>query len=826
MALSVWAKVLTVGTLCIGLAACESSEDRAEAYYESAKELIAAGQADRAFVELRNVFDLQPNHRAARQLQAQIFMDRGEKRGAYGQYLRLVEQYPEDVQARVILAELAFEFRNWEELDRHGQVAEEIAADDPRVQGIALARQYRQSVTERDDPARQAIALKAEQLRASVLPESSMLSILLIDNYVRDNEFEQALSELDAAIAREPDKRVNYDQRLNILAQLGDVSDLREQLILMIEKFPEDMVLKSDLIRFYISRNEIDKAEEFLRSISSPADEDPGLFLELVRFVATARSVEAAMAEIDRGIAENPNPALFQALKGTMMFTSGQQDEAVALIESVLADMDDTTDVKQRTDVKVTLAKMLGTQGNTVGARKLVEEVLAENEAQVEALKMQAAWQIRSDDTDKAISTLRRTLDFAPEDVEAMNLMAEAYTRAGSHDLARDFLLLAVETSGHAPVEALRYAQRLVAETRLRPAEDVLLASLRRNGQNVEIISALGQIYVQLEDIGRADQVVSTLRRLGTEQALDFANSLQVRILNETGGSSQALAFIENLASGETADFDSKVTLIRGWLSVGDVEKAERMAESLVEEDPASVERKFLQATVLTSVGKLPEAEQAFQDLLAQDNSRPQFWINLIRVVLSQGKLDAVDAIVADALDAIGEDPTLMWAHASVLERQGKIDQAIAIYERLYEQNSNSIVVANNLASLLSTQGADDPDTLERAYTIARRLRGADVPVFQDTYGWIAFKRGDVEEGLEYLRSAAQGLPKDPQVQAHLGLILASQATQRDEAIDQLQKAVDLAGLIDTRPTIEQARVELQALRLAPTETPEENVTE
>jgi len=64
------------------------------------------------------------------------------------------------------------------------------------------------------------------------------------------------------------------------------------------------------------------------------------------------------------------------------------------------------------------------------------------------------------------------------------------------------------------------------------------------------------------------------------------------------------------------------------------------------------------------------------------------------------------------------------------------------------------VVVANNLASLLTAHRTDDA-SLDRAYRIARRLRGIDVPAFQDTYGWIAHRRGDYAEALDYLRPAA-----------------------------------------------------------------------
>ena len=92
-------RLLIVFLVAFSLAACESSEERAEAYYQSALELLEAGDTARAIVELRNVFQLNESHRDARRLMADIFLQQNNLPDAYGQYLRLVEQYPEEVEA-------------------------------------------------------------------------------------------------------------------------------------------------------------------------------------------------------------------------------------------------------------------------------------------------------------------------------------------------------------------------------------------------------------------------------------------------------------------------------------------------------------------------------------------------------------------------------------------------------------------------------------------------------------------------------------------------------------------------------------------------------
>ena len=157
------------------------------------------------------------------------------------------------------------------------------------------------------------------------------------------------------------------------------------------------------------------------------------------------------------------------------------------------------------------------------------------------------------------------------------------------------------------------------------------------------------------------------------------------------------------------------------------------------------------------------------------------------------------------------EDASLLWAKASYLEQDGNIDGAIEIYETLYQANSNALVVANNLASMLATY-RDDPESLERAWVVARRFKDAEIPALQDTYGWILHRRGDSEAALPYMEAAAEGLSNDAIVQYHLAEVY-SNLGRREEALTQYQTAVEVAGPTDQRKQIEAAREQIQALQ-------------
>ncbi|MCE8471294.1 tetratricopeptide repeat protein, partial [Rhodovulum sulfidophilum] len=221
------------------LSACQSSEEKAEAHYQNALTLLQEGDVDRAIVELRNVFHEDGRHRDARQKLAELLLQKGNRQQAYSQYLRLAEQYPDDLEVRIALAEIAFSSGRWDEVDRHGKAAEKLAPDDPRVKAISIARAYRDAAATDDASARREAAARAEALLAEQ-PDNALLHVTLLDNAVRDQDTTRALAETDWLIAHDPSDIRPYQQRLQILVSLGDMKGAETLLREMVAKFPKE----------------------------------------------------------------------------------------------------------------------------------------------------------------------------------------------------------------------------------------------------------------------------------------------------------------------------------------------------------------------------------------------------------------------------------------------------------------------------------------------------------------------------------------------------------------------------------------------------------
>ena len=770
------------------LAACQSSEEKAEDHFRSGMALIEAGDIDRALVEFRNVFQLNGQHREARQEYARIQRERGNMRDAYGQYLRLVEQYPDDITGNLALAEMAMQNGSWDEAGLYARRSVTAEPENPLAQSLALIIDYRQALQARDTEKSETLLDQGLTL-LEAQPQLTMLRQFVIDEHLRQEKAETALALADDGLALTPEVEAFQTLRLAALQALGRNEEITAQLQSMVAADPGNAETSNMLIMWYMSQGDAAAAEEVLRAQIDPSTDDLDPRVRLVSFIEQVRGIPAAQAELDALMAARPdsvNIALYRSLRAGYDFQTGQQDAAVAELEKVLVEHPDAPQINA---IKVTLATMLDQTGNRVGARALVEQVLEADRSESAALRLKAAWLIDDDKTGDALVTLRSALDQNPRDAEALTLMARAHERDGNTDLMGEALAQAVEASGQGVAESLRYAAFLVQSDRTLPAEDVLLAAQRRAPDNVQVQASLGTLYLQIRDWGRADQIIRTLESSANPEGRQIAMELRARLLAASGQDDQLTQYLEELArsgTGAGTGTEAEMALVRDAVRRGETDQALTRIAAMDAASPEVPAVGLLHALVLNFAGQPDAAIARVQTLTAAHPTFEQGWLALYNLQAATGDTAGAATTLTAALAANPQSRTLQWAMAGELERAGDVDGAIAIYEDLYAQDSNWSVVANNLASLLSTSRTD-AESLERAYVIARRLRGQDQPAFQDTYGWIAFRRGNLEEALAHLEPAAAGLPADPRVQYHLAMTYGA-LDRRSEALEILQR--------------------------------------
>ncbi len=789
------------------LAGCDTAEERAEAHHKRATELLAEGKVEQAIVEFRNVFQLDGNNAAARLEYANLMVEQGNLQEAIGQFLRLVEQDWGNVAGHKRLAELALQIQDLPTAETHASRAYELDPADPEIRAYKATVDYHAGKHE--------AAVKMAEGVLKEVPGNLPAQMVLIADRMRAEDDAGAIELIETALQGAPKEESLHLVKLAVLERRGDDAAVGAELVRMTELFPENEAVAQARIQWHLRSGDIDAAEPLMRAradaTAAGTPERTAADLALVQALYQTRGADAARGELDRLVAAAPESIPYRRARAGVEVSEGDAAAGVAALKAII---DGAAPSDERRDTQVVLAQVLLATGDAAGAAALVDAVLAEDATQVAALKLRAQRMIDGDQPEAAIRDLRTALDQAPQDPEILTLMAMAHERAGAHELAAEQLALAVEASGDGPAESIRYARFLIQDGRVDPARAVIAEALRRNPRNVELMAELGRIALGQQDWDGARRVAAGLRALGDQPgAADQATALEAQVLSGQNHYAEAIDMLQGL-SGEAGDVRPALPgIVQTYLRAGDVAGARTYLAGVVEETPDVPLPRLMLAGVTALAGDAPAAEAAYRQLVADRPDYAPAYQGLYLLLAATGQAEAARATLEQGLAATDGDPRLLFVQAGQLEAEGDFDAAIAVYERLYAQDTASEIIANNLASLLSSHRAD-PASQERAFTIARRLRSAEEPHFQDTYGWILVQRGDDEAALPHLERAAAGLPQEPLVLYHLGA--AQHGLGLPAARRSLEQALAAAGPGTPEAAMAEARSLLEQIRSAP----------
>ena len=234
------------------------------------------------------------------------------------------------------------------------------------------------------------------------------------------------------------------------------------------------------------------------------------------------------------------------------------------------------------------------------------------------------------------------------------------------------------------------------------------------------------------------------------------------------------------------------VSLVRAYIRAGKREDAKNFLQAVLSSNEKNVQALLLLARVhfLEEDGK-KKAEALLRRALALEPDSILSYRELARFYQLQKRFDEAEVAIADGLAKHPDDITLRLFRAGIYQQRGKINDAISEYEQLHQKQPDSDVFANNLASLLSDH-RDDPESIERAYGIAKRFRNSSVPYFKDTYGWILHRKGENEKAVSLLRDVVKDAPDLPIFRYHLGMAYLS-TEQNDKALAEFKRTLELS---------------------------------
>jgi tetratricopeptide (TPR) repeat protein len=467
-------------------------------------------------------------------------------------------------------------------------------------------------------------------------------------------------------------------------------------------------------------------------------------------------------------------------------FAQGNMADSTKLLESLIAASGPAENILT---ARTTLAEMYMNKGNVAAAEPLIADILRTDSRNADGLRLRAAIRTNRGQIDDAISDLRAALNDQPQSSELLASLAIAYERNGAIELADKSLLDATKASGFAPVYGLNYVAFLKRRGSASQVENFLVDLATRNPNNIAVLSALAQAKLDRQDWVGAHTIADAIRRLGDKG--DITDRINAAAFSGEGKFADSLAALQSSYDANPGAVQPMAALVSVYVQAKQIDKAEEFLRAALKANPANAEALVLMGSVQLIKKDPNEAVKSFEAAIKQQPKDVVGYRALAEYYAGQRKIDEALLIVHNGLQQQPKNDALHLYQANLLEAKGDYEPAIAEYESMLKDQPGSMIVANNLASLLADHRTDKA-SLARASSVAALLKNSDVPQFKDTLAWVAYQQGDYPTAISLLEDAATKLSNNALVQYHLGMSYLA-VGQYAKATERFKKVGELA---------------------------------
>lgn len=771
---NLWVSLALILALSASLAACSSPEQRAQAHYESGKQLLQAGEFAKAGLEFRNA--LKYNEKLSDAwLQLAAVEERAQNWPAVqGSLERVVELDPNNREARVKLAKLQLATNTLDKALVNTNVASELKKDDTEVLALRAAILFRLNDREgARDAAERALSLNPDN------PEA--LAVLAADQ-ITDQNWTAALRLIDRGLIKDKDNVGLLLFKLKVFTETKDDPKLEVVLRQLIALLPDNKQLHQALLSLLAGQNRTADLETELRTMVAADPKDTGTAFQLVRFVGSIKGTAEARKELLKLVAARPDLVSFKLALAQLDFSDRQTDAAMAAVADVIAKGEPKADVQL---ARLLLANMKTQLGRDKEAKAIIDEILADDAKNADALGLRANYSLTAGDAESAVIDLREALNQQPKSVPLMVLLGRALERLGTIDLARDRLTEALKLSNYNPQITLDFIAFLQRRGEPEQVEAVLVEAVGRNPGNRQLLAALAQSKLNRKDWVGAQAVAQTLNKIGDRSPL--SSQIEGALLLGQQKYTESVDVLKEAYASAPQTVQLMDSLIAAYISAGKTSEAEAFIQSILVANPNNAQALAHLASIRVLQKRPQEAEATFKLAIDRQPNNPIGYVALARYYTSQNKAADAEDVLRRGRAKIPRDLAINLGLAGLLELRNDPEGAIAIYEEQIKATPDAHIIVNNLASLLADFRSDAAD-LQRATQLSRRLTSLDVPQFKDTVGWVAYRSGDYRTALLNLEAAAKELPDLALVKFHLAMTYLALKRTTD-AKEQLAKA-------------------------------------
>ena len=777
--------------LLVYLTACGGAADRKTVYMNKGHELFKQENYDKARLEFQNVLQIDPKDLDARFALAETLEKLENWQGAAGHYLGVLAENPDHRGALLNMGRLFLLSNND---DKARENADKVLAKSPDdVEALTLLAAVKAKAKDADgakELAKRALELEPNNEEAASL----MASLLLLEGKSDDS-----IKVLQDAIAAHPDEVALKINLARVYAQVQRPDDAAATFRGVIEQKPDVLAYRNGYARFLLVLKRTDEAEQVLKDAMAAFPNEHSAKLAYVEFLASTRSVDTAVAELKRIIAAEPTERRYQFALGKVYEATNQLDEAAKLYAELNTAIEEGPEKLQ---AKSRLAVVKARQNDLVGARVLVDEVLAENSRDPEALTLRGTLLLNEGDAPGAIADFRTVIHDAPTNVNAVRLLARAHVTNKEPELAKDALKRGMEASPAGTALALDLANLEAAAGKLDEAQTVLDGVLAKNPKEVLALEGKFKIFVYRKDWDGAAAVAEQIKAVAPEsvKGFHFAGLVQ----QARGNIEASIGEFESALDRTPEAVEPLSQLIKSYVALKQADTAIEKLKEVIKAQPAHFVAHNLLGELYMASKQFDPAIAEFKLAIEQNPKWPIPYRNLATVYAGTKRGDEAVAIMKEGIEKTDGQALLVTGLASYLEQTGQLDSAIEQYEKVLKEQPDSALAANNLAMLL-VEYRKDPESWKRARELAMPLRKSTQAAFLDTVGWVEYKLGEHEQAVLFLEKAVEAAPDATIMHFHLGmayLAAGNEVGARDHLAKALEGNVEFKGIEEAKKAL------------------------
>ena len=676
----------------------------------------------------------------------------------------------------------------------------------------------------------QIVTLLQENMLAN--PSDQASRILLAGSYERAGELSLAISTYREALSRSPDDLRIIIPTVAALYSANEYDEAEQVLNRASRQKLYHPQLQKLQLQSYLRRGQLDSASDILQDLLSndPNNQTACLSLALLK-MQQGRFDEAGDLLAKLKI-QDPNSLSVTAAQVQLKIRQDDPAEALRLCEQIVSRLNEAS-------AYILRARTYTALGQIDKAAKDLEHA-----AVIEPNNV-AVWVARSDfhssvgRPDEAAADMQQALSLAPNSVQIQKRAIALFLASRDTDRVRegrDLLSNALESSPEDIELRLLKAHSTLAEgtaLAIGNAEQIVQKITEEQPEVSEAWVLLGEIMLRQGQPGKAiDAAYRGLVHKPQDKTLLLfkarAEAVRSPIL--------AIPTLKVLCELDPNDVGASLFLANTYVAAGEPKKALPLLRRCLTTCDASVRRKInvALAVALYKSGSRPKALKELDALLESEPNDPdpflaqaqilkdeELWSQLNQKVIDWYQKHPKDnrtpiavardlimledgqakKIAEDILRLIlSNDPDsveAMSALAILLEVTGRSAESAKLYQQLLELAPDNLIAINNLAWIMCEKQGKGQQALElaqRGLTIA-----PDYVDLVDTRGVIYYRLGEFDKAIEdftkcitlYRVTAPSGVA----TRFHLARAFA-ELGQKDEAIDQLGRALDLESRI------------------------------